>query len=291
MRHSASQPPRWQIAPAHRRKSDAPVRSCVSPVRSIPAKCQYYCDIAPLSPSPSGPLGTYRACRRVGSVAGMVTSESPRCEPPATSRKQLLGINLVRGRQHHRFMGNDERMRAQPSVEAVTPPPPPDALPAAHYRPVSPDHQLPVAAVGVFPRAAENLGAVVARTGHHSDAATQPPTRRTSRWTPAPGSDGQLRSCWRSAAAPALPRCDGATQEPHLDVVAAEVYRRGWRSCSAPSTGNTSPISGWSAAMQSTFWNTCSNPARWPGSGFSSPTPGRRPATTSADCCSRTRWP
>src|ERR1700733_1319558 len=56
----------------------------------------------------------------------MVTSTPPRREPPTTSGRQLLGINLYRRRLHHGFMGNDERMRAQSSVESANAPTPPD---------------------------------------------------------------------------------------------------------------------------------------------------------------------
>src|ERR1700733_12982854 len=58
----------------------------------------------------------------------MVTFAPLGSESPDTSQRQLLGINLPRGRRHDGFMGHDERMRAQPWVDAATPPPPSTAL-------------------------------------------------------------------------------------------------------------------------------------------------------------------
>src|ERR1044071_8323889 len=60
----------------------------------------------------------------------MVTFARPRGESPDTRQRQLLGINLSRGRRHDGFMGHDERMRAHPWVDAATPPTPDTALPA-----------------------------------------------------------------------------------------------------------------------------------------------------------------
>src|SRR5436305_973586 len=60
----------------------------------------------------------------------MVTFARPGSESLDTRPRQLLGINLPCGRQHDGFMGNDERMRAQPWVDAATPPTPSTALPA-----------------------------------------------------------------------------------------------------------------------------------------------------------------
>ena len=53
------------------------------------------------------------------------------------------------------------------------------------------------------------------------------PTAPRRGWTPSPGSAGRRRWCWRSAAGTGTSTLAMAQAEPHLDVVAVEVYRRG----------------------------------------------------------------
>src|ERR1700757_2369486 len=157
----------------------------------------------------------------------MVTSAPPGCEPLATSRRQLLGINLGRGRQHRRLMGNDKRMRAQPPVEAAIPPTPPDTLPAARsasgYRRTtsfrSRRSALSPAQQRTWERLWPELG-IIATPQHSPDAPDEPLNTRA--WF---GRDAPLVleiGCGTGVSTLAM-----AQEEPEVDVIAVEVYRRG----------------------------------------------------------------
>ena len=139
-------------------------------------------------------------CRSNGDIC------TARSESPDTSRRQLLGINLARGRRHDGFMGDDERMRAQPSVDAASPPTPsPDPACRASAR-LPPQHQLPLAAFSVVARAAADLGAAVAGAWLRRDDRRATPKPRANRWTPRPGSAATLRLFSKSAVAQGLRR-------------------------------------------------------------------------------------
>ena len=157
----------------------------------------------------------------------MVTSAPLGCEPLATSRRQLLGINLGRGRQHHRFMGNDERMRAQPPVQAATPPTPPETLPAARtaggYRRTTSFRTrrsaLSAAQQRTWERLWPELG-MMAAPQQSPDAPDEPLDTRA--WF---GRDAPLVleiGCGTGTSTLAM-----AQLEPEVDVIAVEVYRRG----------------------------------------------------------------
>src|SRR6201992_1097816 len=111
----------------------------------------------------------------------MVTFAPPRSESPGTSQRQLLGINLPRGRQHDGFMGNDERMRAQPWVDAATPPTPTSDLRAdggvGAYRRTTTSRsrrsQLSAAQQRPWERLCPELG-YVATSGHDPQAPAGP---------------------------------------------------------------------------------------------------------------------
>ena len=154
----------------------------------------------------------------------MVTSALPGCEPPATSRRQLLGINLGRKRLHHGFMGNDEWMRAQPTVEAATPPP--DTLSAERradgYRRTtsfrSRRSALSAAQQRTWERLWPKLGIVATPQG--ADGPGEPLDTRD--WF---GRDAPLVleiGCGTGTSTLAM-----AQSEPDVDVIAVEVYRRG----------------------------------------------------------------
>jgi tRNA (guanine-N7-)-methyltransferase len=138
-----------------------------------------------------------------------------------------LGINLDRKRQHDRLMGNDERMRAQPSVEAATPPTPSDTLPAARpaggYRRNtsfrSRRSALSPAQQRTWERLWPELG-IVAAPRDSDDAPDEP--LNTGAWF---GRDAPLVleiGCGTGTSTLAM-----AQSEPEVDVVAVEVYRRG----------------------------------------------------------------
>lgn len=157
----------------------------------------------------------------------MVTSAQPGSESPNTSQRQLLGINLPRGRRHDGFMGNDERMRAQPWVEAATPPTPSPDLPAERdtggfrrttsFR--SRRSALSPAQQRTWERLWPELG-YVATPRHDSEAASEP--LDTHAWF---GRDAPVVleiGCGTGTSTLAM-----AQSEPDVDVIAVEVYRRG----------------------------------------------------------------
>jgi tRNA (guanine-N7-)-methyltransferase len=124
-------------------------------------------------------------------------------------------------------MGNDERMRAQPSVEAVTPPKPPDTLPAARpaggYRRTTSFRTrrsaLSAAQQRTWERLWPELG-IVATPRHSPDAPDEPLDTRA--WF---GRDAPLVleiGCGTGTSTLAM-----AQAEPEVDVIAVEVYRRG----------------------------------------------------------------
>jgi tRNA (guanine-N7-)-methyltransferase len=124
-------------------------------------------------------------------------------------------------------MGNDERMRAQPSVSAVTPPTPPDTLPAARtagsYRRTTSFRTrrsaLSAAQQRTWERLWPELG-MVATPRHSPDAPDEPLDTRA--WF---GRDAPLVleiGCGTGTSTLAM-----AQAEPEVDVIAVEVYRRG----------------------------------------------------------------
>jgi len=124
-------------------------------------------------------------------------------------------------------MGNDERMRAQPSVEAATPPTPPDSLPAARaasgYRRTtsfrSRRSALSAGQQRTWERLWPELGTVAAPR-HSAEAADEPLDTRA--WF---GRDAPLVleiGCGTGTSTLAM-----AQSEPEVDVIAVEVYRRG----------------------------------------------------------------
>jgi len=138
-----------------------------------------------------------------------------------------LGINLDRERQHHQLMGNDERMRAHPPVEAVTPPTPPAALSGARtasgYRRTTSFRtrrsQLSAAQQRTWERLWPELG-MMAVAQHGDDAPDEPLDTRA--WF---GRDAPLVleiGCGTGTSTLAM-----AQLEPAVDVIAVEVYRRG----------------------------------------------------------------
>jgi tRNA (guanine-N7-)-methyltransferase len=134
-----------------------------------------------------------------------------------------LGINLPRGRRHDGFMGHDERMRAQPWVDAATPPTPATALPAerevAGYRRTTSFRtrrsQLSAAQQRTWERLWPELGCLaVPEEG--------PEPLDTQAWF---GRDAPLVleiGCGTGTSTLAM-----AQAEPNVDVIAVEVYRRG----------------------------------------------------------------
>jgi tRNA (guanine-N7-)-methyltransferase len=124
-------------------------------------------------------------------------------------------------------MGNDERMRAQPSAGAVTPPPPPDALSAARtagrfrrttsFR--SRRSALSPAQQRTWERLWPELGTIA--PPQHSPGAPDEPLD-TRAWF---GRDAPLVleiGCGTGTSTLAM-----AQDEPEVDVIAVEVYRRG----------------------------------------------------------------
>jgi tRNA (guanine-N7-)-methyltransferase len=153
----------------------------------------------------------------------MVTFAPLGSESPGTSQRQLLGINLPRGRQHDVFMGNDERMRAQPGVDAATPPTPPSDLRAERgvggYRRTTSFRtrrsQLSAAQQRTWERLWPELGCIAV-----SDDDPEP--LDTQAWF---GRDAPLVleiGCGTGTSTLAM-----AQSEPDVDVIAIEVYRRG----------------------------------------------------------------
>ncbi len=153
----------------------------------------------------------------------MVTFAQSGRESPGTGQRQLLGINLARGQRHDGFMGHDERMRAQPWVDAATPPTPATALPAGcevpGYRRTTSFRtrrsQLSAAQQRTWERLWPELGCVAV-----SDDAPQP--LDTEAWF---GRDAPLIleiGCGTGTSTVAM-----AQAEPNVDVIAVEVYRRG----------------------------------------------------------------
>ena len=125
-------------------------------------------------------------------------------------------------------MGNDERMRAQPSVEAATPPTPPDTLPAARtaggYRRTTSFRSRRSALSAAQQRTWERLWPEL---GIVASARRTAPTRPTNRWIPRAwfGRDAPLVleiGCGTGTSTLAM-----AQSEPDVDVIAVEVYRRG----------------------------------------------------------------
>ena len=138
-----------------------------------------------------------------------------------------MGINLPRGRQHDGFMGNDERMRAQPWVDAATPPTPSSDLRADRgiggYRRTTSFRtrrsQLSAAQQRTWERLWPELG-YVATSGHDPQAPAEP--LDTHAWF---GRDAPLVleiGCGTGTSTLAM-----AKSEPDVDVIAIEVYRRG----------------------------------------------------------------
>jgi tRNA (guanine-N7-)-methyltransferase len=124
-------------------------------------------------------------------------------------------------------MGNDERMRAQPPVEAVTPPTPPDTLSAARtasgYRRTTSFRTrrsaLSAAQQRTWERLWPELG-MMAVAQHSPDAPDEPLDTRS--WF---GRDAPLVleiGCGTGTSTLAM-----AQLEPEVDVIAVEVYRRG----------------------------------------------------------------
>jgi tRNA (guanine-N7-)-methyltransferase len=124
-------------------------------------------------------------------------------------------------------MGNDERMRAQPSVEAAGPPTPPTTLPAARtaggYRRNtsfrSRRSALSAAQQRTWERLWPELG-IVAAAQDSADAPDEP--LDTAAWF---GRDAPLVleiGCGTGTSTLAM-----AKLEPEVDVIAVEVYRRG----------------------------------------------------------------
>src|SRR5271170_7318329 len=164
----------------------------------------------------------------------MVTFARLGSESPNTSQRQLLGINLPRGRQHDGFMGNDERMRAQPWVDAATPPTPSSDLRAERgvggYRRTTSFRtrrsQLSAAQQRTWERLWPELG-YVATSGHDPQAPAEP--LDTHAWF---GRDAPLVleiGCGTGTSTLAM-----AKSEPDVDVIAIEVYRRGLAQLLAP---------------------------------------------------------
>ena len=124
-------------------------------------------------------------------------------------------------------MGNDERMRAQPWVEAATPPTPSPALPAAGraggYRRNTSFRTRRSAVSAAQQRTWERLWpelGYVAAPRHDSDAPGEP--LNTHAWF---GRDAPLVleiGCGTGTSTLAM-----AQSEPEVDVIAVEVYRRG----------------------------------------------------------------
>lgn len=137
-----------------------------------------------------------------------------------------MGINLHRGQHHDGFMGNDERMRAQPSVDAASPPtsaPIPPAARLSGYRRNtsfrSRRSQLSSAQHRTWERLWPELG-YVATPRHDPEASAEP--LDTHAWF---GRDAPLVleiGCGTGTSTLAM-----AQSEPDVDVVAVEVYRRG----------------------------------------------------------------
>jgi tRNA (guanine-N7-)-methyltransferase len=157
----------------------------------------------------------------------MVTFAPLGSESPDTSQRQLLGINLPRGRQHDGSMGNDERMRAQPWVDAATPPTPPSDLRAERsvggYRRTTSFRtrrsQLSAAQQRTWERLWPELGCV-AISGDDPEGPVEPLDTRA--WF---GRDAPLVleiGCGTGTSTLAM-----AQSEPDVDVIAIEVYRRG----------------------------------------------------------------
>jgi tRNA (guanine-N7-)-methyltransferase len=124
-------------------------------------------------------------------------------------------------------MGNDERMRAQPPVEAVTPPTPPDTLSAARtasgYRRTTSFRTrrsaLSAAQQRTWERLWPELG-MMAVAQHSPDSPEEPLDARS--WF---GRDAPLVleiGCGTGTSTLAM-----AQLEPEVDVIAVEVYRRG----------------------------------------------------------------
>jgi tRNA (guanine-N7-)-methyltransferase len=128
-------------------------------------------------------------------------------------------------------MGNDERMRAQPWVDAATPPTPSTALPAergviGEYRRTTSFRtrrsQLSAAQQRTWERLWPELGTVAreATSGNDSDGPAEP--LDTHAWF---GRDAPLVleiGCGTGTSTISM-----AKSEPHVDVIAVEVYRRG----------------------------------------------------------------
>jgi tRNA (guanine-N7-)-methyltransferase len=160
----------------------------------------------------------------------MVTFTPPGSESPDTRPKQLLGINLACERRHDGFMGDDERMRAQPWVDAATPPTPSTALPAergvAEYRRTTSFRtrraQLSAAQQRTWERLWPEFGTAAreATSGDDSQGPAEP--LDTHAWF---GRDAPLVleiGCGTGTSTIAM-----AKSEPDVDVIAVEVYRRG----------------------------------------------------------------
>jgi tRNA (guanine-N7-)-methyltransferase len=144
-----------------------------------------------------------------------------------TSRKQLLDINLHRGRLHHGFMGNDERMRAQPPVvETATSPAVSDTRASQPhnagglYRRTTSSRTRRAALSSSQQRTWERLWPELGMPARTADGPSQPPD--TCAWF---GRDAPLVleiGCGTGTSTLAM-----AQSEPQIDVIAVDVYRRG----------------------------------------------------------------
>jgi tRNA (guanine-N7-)-methyltransferase len=159
----------------------------------------------------------------------MVTFALPGSESPDTRRRQLLGINLPRGRRHDGFMGNDERMRAQPWVDAATPPTPATAVPAervvGEYRRNTSFRtrrsQLSAAQQRTWDRLWPEFGTTAREATPGSQQGPAEPLD-TQAWF---GRDAPL--VLEIGCGTGTSTLEMAKSEPDVDVIAVEVYRRG----------------------------------------------------------------
>jgi tRNA (guanine-N7-)-methyltransferase len=153
----------------------------------------------------------------------MVTFAPLGSESPVSSQRQLLGINMPRGREHDGFMGNDERMRAQPWVDAATPPTPDSDLRADRgvggYRRTTSFRtrrsQLSAAQQRTWERLWPELGCIAI-----SD--DEPELLDTQAWFGREAPIVLEIGCGTGTSTLAM-----AQSEPDVDVIAIEVYRRG----------------------------------------------------------------
>ena len=147
------------------------------------------------------------------------------------------------GRRHDGFMGNDERMRAQPSVDSGLTTHP-FSTPCLPTRPVPVTAATPASGRGALQLSAcstADLGSAVARTRLRREGRRGKPTSPANRWTP-----GLVRPRRPAGFGDRLRHGNfDARHGPvraRLDVIAVEVYRRGLASCSAHRRENVTNI-------------------------------------------------